>query len=263
MTVKNDKLEELVKEQTALQCNVIEGAYGRVRIEDRTIRNRDIEEYGREFFPPECSNNIYSLLDDMITNKDKVVWIDLGCGHAIALRGGKNYFEKKGALGKIRAYGYDAIPLKKIRKKSEILKRKYAPKIIQADIETVVFEEKPDIVTACCSLFWTKDPLQVFANAARQAKKGSVLCFNNLDRITTDDYLAWNLFEKIKSSNGGIPGFDIINLSKDAIVARKVSNHKDYTYGFRLVSRYQALVDNPFRYVYTSDFGSNGGKREF
>ncbi len=267
MTVKNAELEELVKEQTALQCTVREEEYGGLCIEDRTMRSRTLREYGQMLFDPCLGEEKFNgLLDNLIRKRGKAVWVDLGCGHAVALKEGKQYFRNRNVpLRKLRTYGYDAIPPAILRTTEAMDWKyaKYAPKIIQADIENVVFEEQPDLITAVCSLFWTRDPLQVFANAARQAKKGAVLCFNNINRITTDDYLYGNLFEKIISSNAGIPGFDVINLSNDAIVARKASNHKDYTYGFRLVSKRRDCVNDPFWYIYTSDYNSNGRKREF
>ncbi len=90
--MSDQSLDALVKEQTALQCIVEENLKGKPLIHDRTTRDRTILEYGTGLFPPDCSNKLHWLLDDMAMNKDKVVWIDLGCGHAIALREGKRYF---------------------------------------------------------------------------------------------------------------------------------------------------------------------------
>ena len=175
-------------------------------------------------------------------------------------------------MEKLAAYGYDAISanndaipegLDKEGLKKDIMHEKYAPKIIKADITNVVFEEKPDIVTAVNALFWTRDPLQVFANTARQLKIGGVLCFNNMRNLHTDDIIVTNLFQKIIRYNQGLPGFKIIPTFDNSIVARKVSEQEDYTYGFRLRSRHQCIKEEPFRYTYISDLSSRGRKLEF
>lgn len=277
MAVKNDELEELVKEQTALQCFVIKERCG-ASILDRTLRSRGLSEYGELLFGlNEGAKKFYGLLEGILKEKGRVVWADLGCGHAVALSEGKRHFEHEGIdMEKLRTYGYDAVLPGKSglyrRLINEIIDERYAPKIIQADIATAAFEETPDLITAVCSLFWTRDPLHVFANAARQAKEGSVLCFNNLNEIRTKGHmgsmaerlgLSSMLFDRIIKAYNRLPGFEIISLSNDAIVARKTSNLEDYTYGFRLVSRHQDFENTPFSYVYTSDSGSKGRKREF
>lgn len=277
MTVKNAELEELVKEQTELQMIYDNEAR---QMKDRTNRHRSIRDYEVELFRKnidvvvvfEGEKRLNGLLDSIKQKRGKVVWADLGCGHAIALREGKQYFEEKGALEKLITRGYDAIPVNadvikegitKVGLGKGLIDRKYAPKIIQADIATAVFEEKPDLVTAVNVLFWTKDPLQVFANAARQMRTGGVICFNNLINIKIYDSLDTNLFQAIIRSNNGLPGFKIIPTFGNSIVARKVSEQKDYTYGFRLVSRHRNYSHDPFTYVYTSDSNSRGRKREF
>ena len=87
---------------------------------------------------------------------------------------------------------------------------RYQPTFEQTDIETAEFPESPDIITASNVLFWTRDPMKVFANAAKQANIGATLCFNRIDFMSSyfsQFGTSYEVFRGIRKVHGTIPGF--------------------------------------------------------
>jgi len=197
-------IAELVQEQTELQVG--------------TERANTLRDYSNNLglFGISRDHNrkgINKILEDFILKQGHVVWVDLGCGNGAALRQGKEHLARTGTdPAKLRAYGFDAMPigLAKLREymqrfpkefSKDILNPEYSPEFTQTDITDVRFPEKPDLITCHDVLFWTKDPLKVFLNAAKQANIGAWICLNRLDRISYSNTRSWSssdyLFRKI------------------------------------------------------------------
>ncbi|MBU2638769.1 MAG: class I SAM-dependent methyltransferase [Nanoarchaeota archaeon] len=227
----------LEEEQRKLQLRKNPKGKGRL---DVTDRGRGLFEYSKIFGnnPKGNITNMEGLIMDYVQRQRHAVWVDLGCGHGIGLREGKKYLEEKGIGRRLRTYGYDALPndTSTIGETTpdvlELLAEKYAPVLIQGNMETAVFKEKPDIVTCVFALLWTKNPLRVFSNAATQANIGAVLCFNGMQFMHLPEN---NVFSMIRKT-GSLPGFEIITYTGSKLVARKTQELDDFAYGFRLVS---------------------------
>ncbi|HII16091.1 MAG TPA: methyltransferase domain-containing protein [Nanoarchaeota archaeon] len=261
MTVNDAELEALVAEQRTLQ-RVMTPEMG-------YSRYRTINEYS-DFFRS-IGYTLGSLLETIITKQGHAVWADLGCGAGIALRQGKQYLKQRGMNPEnLRTYGYEAAPIpdRKIAAElpkrsidSDVLDKRYEPKIIQADAAAAAFEEPPDLITGIYLLFWTKDPLKVFANAARQLKTTGVVCLNNFSSLKTPFHVS--VLEYIEAThNNRLPGFKRLTecSSSNTLLATKVSGQDDFTYGLRLASRTQQGPGFGFDYVYVPTSEAEGGK---
>jgi hypothetical protein len=199
---------------------------------------------------------IKRLLEDYIKQKGSVVWADLGCGNGIALRQGKIYLESIGIdPSKLHAYGYDALPPNRDEIKRQImlypkdynyqlLLKRNEPIIKQMDIATVKFEEKPDIITAFDVLFWTKNPLKIFANAIKQSNLGATICLNRTEFMMRvynpkDNHPEINIFEKICSNSSTSTGISAQYVSRQYAILKKISENQDFTFGYKLHHRSQ------------------------
>jgi len=186
--------------------------------------------------------------------KGFAVWVDLGCMDGIALRSGKKYFDDMGyGANALHAYGYDVLPVDEefvrrlIERKpgkypKELLDESYKPIIVRDDITTATFQEPPDLVTCVETMYYTRDPLAIFDNAARQAPIGAALCINGLYRIYSEVVGdngrpgRINLFHRIMLDHEGLHGFSVLNLpfNSEALVLIKGGEIEDYRYGFAL-----------------------------
>lgn len=260
---------KLIKDQTKMQ------------IKGQTDRSRTLKDYSMKYFnffiekareennPDWTNKGIGKLLEGVIKEKGKAVWVDLGCGNGVAMRGAKMYLHDCGIdPNKLHAYGYDVLPIdeKVIAKhiadypkefSKRLLRKNYSPNFFQEDIANAKFPEKPDLVTAIESIFWTEDPLKVFANAASQAKVKSILMINRMGHM---------YYSEDKHSCGGqgifkpavmgthssgftcVPGLKINKWDGgywsfgDNYLIEKISEHPDFSYGLKLLSRRPWIV---------------------
>lgn len=262
--------EELVAEQTRMQLD----------FDEPKERSRTIDEYSDCFDFKKVAENtgdnswrelgILKILEDYYRQKGHVVWADLGAGNLVALRGGKRHFKYAGWDPKaLRAYGYDALPVDEIKVRylkiirpsripRDILDEEYRPIFSQEDISTVKFREKPDLITCIEILQYTEDPLKIFANAARQAPIGAILCFNALSSLlyTNDpsgDTYTTRLFRKITDQFDGVPGFKMYYLDRDYdnFILEKTEEIGDFSFGFRFVNRTTSKKLGQSKYAYT------------
>lgn len=272
-------LARLVEEQTRLQMNgtardLMDGA-----IIKKTDRSRTIDEYSQKFGFWDLNEGddkswaklgLKKLIDQYIERQGQVVWVDLGCGNAVALRQGKMYLEDSGRdPGLLRAYGIDALPMDEavIQEHIEnfplyfterLLEERYKPIFRQADISDMVFEERPDIVTCSSVMQWVEDPLLVFENAARQAKVGATLCLDRLNRLyyskdpTRSGYDNL-LFTKMFYYERNRREMEILSrvICGDGLIVRKTKEDVDFTFGFRLFHKGTAMQG--FFHVYYNE----------
>ncbi|MFH1174538.1 MAG: methyltransferase domain-containing protein [archaeon] len=256
-------LIDVIEEQESLQTT--------------TNRCRTLEEYGFSFLQIGMTTKDRSwgrmgmrkLIKDKLEQKKRIVWLDLGCGNGIALRMGKKYAEELNRKDDLLTIGVDTLPpdeeevayhVKKWHRSfpTYVLDEAYKPTFLQADIATVSFSElqaePPDIITCESVLFWTQDPLLVFANAAQQVQIRGTLCISQLtcmhytknpESIFYDRDL---ITEASRYTNGILPGFTHHIPLTDTAVLTKTAE-KDFTYGFELVSRKKTRM-GPFDYLY-------------
>jgi hypothetical protein len=237
------KLAALVEEQRRLQ------------IEGDTNRSNTLEEYSKILNLPDMKNpspNVYlhglgGLLLDYLQANREIVWVDLASGNAIALRQGKIFLEKQGVdTSRLRTYGFDALPvdisliqylMKHLPEEFEetLLNLEYAPELYQKDILSVKFPETPDIITCSEALFWTDDPLQVFTNAANQAKVGATLLMNRLSKASYESANYPGVFEELIRRFDGLPGLDIkFYMDAAGIIATKTEPFSDLNFGLNV-----------------------------
>ncbi len=134
----------------------------------------------------------------------------------------------------------------------DVLNPEYRPRIIKEDVHEVTFEQSPDLVTACFALQWINNPLQVFANAARQIKIGGYLAVHNIWGMhfrprEGEQWHSGSMFEEINYQHEGIPGFRILNLDSFSLILEK-TKEVDFTYGLNLTEKYTVLQGYGHRY---------------
>lgn len=243
------KLSDLIEEQKELQ--------------EGYERSRSLDDYSTyfDFSPIKIANKdaswmtkgIRNFLESCVRRKGYAVWVDMGSGNCMALREGKMYIESLGYDPKVLStYGYDALPISESEQEirvamgsmplefpPDVLKPKYAPKFCQADIATVKFPEKPDIVTSVEVLGYTEDPLGIFANAARQSPVGTIFCitdiFENCLTLYKDEKTDQLRCKRVIDKDDTVPGFSVMSWSDrpcEGVVMVKELNLKDYTYGY-------------------------------
>ncbi len=254
----------LIAEQTRLQingetnrCNTLYGYsqffdlnYAGSRREDEALRRGGFK----------------TILERRLAQQDSVVWVDLGCGNAVALTDAKIYLECRGIdPSRLKTYGFDALPIDEEEIERHIrdfpkeyslllLEEKYRPVFQQEDISMVSFPEKADILTINEVLFWTEDPLKIIANALAQAKIGALCCFNRVNNLLFSNDPSSHYFEndlfRYMSNQGDIPGFTLFHQSSDLIVLEKKEEIDDYQFGFRLYRRNERRIVQGFNYIY-------------
>jgi hypothetical protein len=232
----------------------------------RHPRSRRLVEYSAEFMSPgdhdHCcrpidgwedleKRGIFAAFDHFLERKERVVWVDLGCGNAIALRQAKKYFEQtRRGIANLTAIGYDVLPVdmdEYLRYARAMPKRydpsdwdgKYAPEIRNEDIHHAVFPEPPDIVTCIQVLQYSQTPLQIFSNAAKQLREGAVLLIPNMNVIRhSAPGNSQKLIDRMMKQ-GQIPGFRFLYKPRaalqrpDTLLMERTSEPiEDFTFGF-------------------------------
>lgn len=254
----------LIAEQARLQikgetnrCHTLDGYsqyfdlnYAGIRREDEALRRGGLK----------------TILERRLSQQDSVVWVDLGCGNAVALTDAKIYLESRGIdPSRLKTYGFDALPIDEEEIERHIrdfpkeyspllLEQRYRPVFQQEDITAVSFPERADIVTVNEVLFWTEDPLKIIANALAQAKIGALCCFNRVSNLLfsrePDSHYFENDLFRYMSNRGNIPGFAIFHQSSDLIILEKKEEIDDYQFGFRLYHQNERRIVQGFNYVY-------------
>lgn len=262
-------MQALIEEQHRIQikgetnrCNALEMYSSEARFWEYWHRNKDkvsnpgeLEDLGKRGFK--------KVLEDKLAEQEYVVWVDLGCGEAIALRQAKQHLIDIGYdPARLKAYGFDLLPVDEdeIRYHIEnfpdgfdatLLDERCKPILEQKDIHTVDFPEKADIVTCKEVLFWTRDALQVFSNAARQTKIGGILAFNRTRHLLYFDDPTSCVFQDVvfqMLDRDGISGLKLLYNGSDSLLAEK-SSEQDFTFGLQLHHKTKRGQDG-FNYGY-------------
>jgi hypothetical protein len=261
-------LDELELEQTEIQLDP----------NDEKKRSRRIAEYSATFNFEVIAKRtgdkswkekgILKILENIVKKKGRAVWVDLACGNAVALREGRKYFhETYGDVDLLKAYGFDALRVEmgRIREfmerhhnhyPSDLLDPTYNPTFAQVDITDVKFPETPDLITCIEAVYYTNDPMEVIANATRQAQIGTTMCMTGLSRLHLLDPgsdLFEFLFRKYLGKLDTLPGFETLgltNIMPDDLILVKTEEIEDPKYGFTLAESKQSNRQGGFNYYY-------------